>query len=192
MVVDHAVIDIDMIQDLSIFRFAINPVEIFVTDQFARKVREHKLEGFDFVKLWPLPPHVLWHTPWKFLECQDELTLQQPVDERPIKGNTVVIRLVHNKASLTTNESAILDSYLDELDAILVSKTKRHKYFGSVEGHESLPNEIRLFLSCPDAVALAKKIKPWFKKIAWPAEKYLVMRFGEYVDINATEEYVRV
>jgi hypothetical protein len=50
--------------------------------------------------------------------------------------------------------------------------------------------EVSSFFSCPDADDLAKKLKPWVKALDWPGQKWLVKRYGEFVDVEATEELV--
>jgi hypothetical protein len=52
----------DKLQGLSIFRIPEYTRKIFVTDVFVQRVREHKLWGMLFDKVWPLPPGVDW---WK-------------------------------------------------------------------------------------------------------------------------------
>jgi hypothetical protein len=55
-----------------------------------RRIREAKLDGFEFRKIWPLPDGVYWWLHRKLPECHDELTAQPASEARAIKGNAVV------------------------------------------------------------------------------------------------------
>jgi hypothetical protein len=164
------------------------PGHCFATDEVARRIRAAKLEGFEFRKFWPLPGEINSH----LQECHDDLTEQPSVETRPIKGNTVVIRLALEGDNPTEQEKSRFEEIADELDGILVNPRRNAKYFGSLENLEFVPGEARYFLSCPDADELAKKLKPWIKKLDWPGQKYLLKRFGEFVDPDATEEPVKI
>jgi hypothetical protein len=45
---------------LSIFRIVERPASTFVHQVFVDRVRQHRLNGFDFIRLWPLPPGASW------------------------------------------------------------------------------------------------------------------------------------
>lgn len=63
---------------------------------------------------------------------------------------------------------------------------------GNLEGNDQVEGQIRLFLSCPDADALVKKLLPWVKTLSWGREIKLLKRYGEYSDPNCHEEYVEI
>jgi len=50
----------DRLEGLSIFRFPQTMNQYLVTEVFARRVREHRLQGFGLSKVWPLPPDADW------------------------------------------------------------------------------------------------------------------------------------
>jgi len=191
--IDHFELHESRLDNLSIFRIVEDPVATFVTNRFAERVREHKLEGFDFIKIWPLPRDVNWMTPWKYPKLTDPLTLPPPEPGgQPIKGNTVVIRLRLSGETATPAEKERIAMIEDELDAMLVNPRKNAAYYGSLEGDDYVPGECRLFFTCPDADKLARKLKPWLKKLDWSGQKFMLKRYGEYVDVSATEEYVDI
>ncbi len=45
---------------LSIFRLVEEPGRTVVTQAFVDRVNQHRLNGFEFIRLWPLPPGVHW------------------------------------------------------------------------------------------------------------------------------------
>lgn len=52
--------DPDRLKGLVIFRLRQKMLDYYVTETFAQRVREHKLQGFDLAKVWPLPPGADW------------------------------------------------------------------------------------------------------------------------------------
>ncbi|SFH80401.1 imm11 family protein [Planctomicrobium piriforme] len=190
--IDHLEVYEDRLDGLSIFQMRKYPNRCLVTDSVARRIREAKLEGFEFQKMWPLPTDVYWMMHRKDPRCHDELTAQPATESRPIKGNTVVLRLALEGVIPSVVEEARFETIADELDALLVNPHRNAKYFGNLEITEFVPGEARFFLSCPDADELAKKLKPWAKTLDWPGEKWLLKRYGEFVEIEATEKAVEL
>jgi hypothetical protein len=71
--IDHFELHEDRLKDLSIFRLVEEPSRTYVTGRFASRVREHRLEGFAFVKVWPYPKGVDWRKPPKYeVSCEAE------------------------------------------------------------------------------------------------------------------------
>jgi hypothetical protein len=192
MEIDYLQVHQDRLVNLSIFTMRKWPGCCFVTDVVARRIREAKLEGFEFRKIWPLPSHIPYWLHKKHPECRDELTAQPNPEARPIKGNAVVLRLALEGEEPSKAERSRFEEIADELDAMLVTKHLNSKYFGNLEITEFVPGEARYFFSCPDADDLAKKLKPWVKALKWPGEKWLLKRYGEFVDTEATEEAVKL
>jgi hypothetical protein len=182
----------ERLSDLSIFQMKHFLGRLFITDAIARRIREARLEGFEFRKVWPLPKDVFYMLHEKHAECRDELTAQPNPEARPIKGNAVVLRLALEGEEPSPQERSRFEEIADELDAMLVTKHLNSKYFGNLELIEFVPGEARYFFSCPDADDLAKKLKPWVKALKWPGEKWLLKRYGEFVDTEATEEAVKL
>lgn len=50
----------DRLQGLTIFRIVQLPNSQFVTQEFVDAVKQHELNGFDFIKVWPFPEGVSW------------------------------------------------------------------------------------------------------------------------------------
>jgi hypothetical protein len=176
----------------SIFNMKKYPGMCFVTDAMARRIREAKLEGFEFRKVWPLPEHIFHMLHHKHPECRDELTAQPEAEARPIKGNAIVLRLILEEDQPSVVEQSRFEKIADELDKLLVNPRKNARYFGNLEIAEFAAGEARFFFSCPDADDLAKKLKPWVKALDWQGEKFLTKRYGEFVDAEATEVHVKL
>jgi hypothetical protein len=192
MEIDHLCVHEDRLSGLSIFQMRKFPGRCCVTDAVGRHIREARLDGIELRKLWPLPEHVHHWTHYNHPECQDELTAQPAAEVRPIKGNSVVLRLALQGTEPTAEERSRFEEIADQLDAILVNRSKRARYFGNLEITEFVPGEARCFLSCPDADDLAKKLKPWVKALDWRGQKWLLKRYGVFVDTEATEEPVKL
>jgi hypothetical protein len=176
---------------LSIFRLVEKGSTVFVSQAFVDRVREDELQGFRFIKLWPLPEGIRWQDEDR-KEYDKKLQVKTKRGSRPIKGNTVVVRLPLAKAKPSKAEKARLAKIMDEIDALLHDPANKLQapYFGSLEGDDDVEGETRLFLSCPDANALVEKLRPWLKTLSWAGEVKVLKRYGPYRDVNCTEEYV--
>jgi hypothetical protein len=188
--IDHLYVYEECLEGLSIFQMRKYPGTCCVMRIVAQRIRQAKLEGFELRRLWPLPEHIPYWLHRKHPETHDELTAQSAVENRPIKGNSVVLRLALVGENPLPDEKERFDEIADQLDAMLVNPRKNSKYYGNLEIMEFVPWEARYFFSCPDADDLAKKLKPFVVALDWPAQKWLLKRYGEFVDNEATEEPV--
>ena len=175
---------------LSIFRIPETPMTVYITEPFAARVREYGLQGMDLIKLWPLPAGADW---WKLGE---EGRKQRERKELPkgglIKGNTVVIRMRLAGSKATPGERKQINGLMDQLDALLADEESLAVRVGSLEGHEYHKGECRLFLTCPNADALVKKLRPWLQTLDWPDDFVVLKRYGSHVDETAKEEYSKI
>jgi hypothetical protein len=183
----------EKVRDLTIFRIPEEPANVFVTETFATRVRERGLRGFEFRKVWPLPPGVFW------LKLAKEMRIKAHADGLPkgqtVKGNTVVIilSLANPHSRGTSAEKRAVERLMDELDALLVDVDSDAPAVGSLEGHDyGVPGECRLFLVCPDADALITRLRPWLKELNWPAGFGVVKRYGHFTNQDAPEELVEL
>lgn len=164
-----------------------------VAQPFVDRVRKHGLRGFRFNKLWPLAPGVSWFEESKKQRGREEQA-ETPRGRMPVKGNTVVVCIALAGDKPTKTEKQRTKRLLDEADAILhdPAAPADARYFGSVERDEFTGGESRLFISCPDADALTEKLRPWVQKLAHEMPVRLLKRYGEYVDHDACEEWVKL
>lgn len=177
----------DKMAGLSIFSIPEASTSTFVTQAFVDRVRLHRLQGFRFIKLWPLPAGVNYQEEDR-AETEGNLTVDTPRGRVPIKGNTVVIRLGTAKAKANKAEKDRLATFMDELDGLLYEPRPEAPYFGSLEGDDRVDGELRLFLSCPDANVLLDRLRPWLKTLSWNGRVSVMKRFGEMTDLNCREE----
>jgi hypothetical protein len=174
-----------VVRRLSIFRIVEDPIRTYVTQKFVDRAEKHALNGFDFQLLWPLPPGVEWR---KLAQKAGRKRNRDPAG-RPVKGNSVIIRMRLSGSRPTSDERRRAEAILDELDEKLLSRTSKTAVIGSLEGHEFVKRDFRIFLSCPDADALAKMLLPWLRKVKWDKPGVQgIKRYGEYVDPEAREE----
>ncbi len=156
----------DKLDGLTIFRLVEKPSLTYVTNLFVERVRANRLRGFVFHKLWP-------HVP-------DE---NQPEDESGAEGVTaqsVIVQLALAKAKPSKAEKQRVEGLMDQIDMWLLSAERDGTYLGSLEGHEYVRRECRLFLSCPSADALADWLMPQLRGITWDGAMTLTRRYGPF------------
>lgn len=168
------------LKELSIFRILQWPMGTIVTDQFVKQVREHGLNGFDFLKIWPYEQGINWR-----LEAKKKR--KKAAISKKLKQNVLVIILQFKKTKPNASEKRIVKQIEDELDAQLIIPSLDSPYFGSYEGIDTIDGEFRLFLSCPDVERLVLKLDPWLNQIEWPSNVYIMKRYGEIHDADAEE-----
>jgi hypothetical protein len=178
---------------LSIFRIVELPSSAFVTQRFVDRVAEHGLEGFHFIRLWPMPKGADWHD-----EDRKARKLEQAITTRvgaaPVKGNTLVLVFPTAGRRPSRVEKNRLKAILDDIDAQLYDpkSDKDAAYFGSLEGNDQVPGELRVFLSCPDVEVLFRRLRKWLRKLEWDAPIRALKRYGEFVDASCREDRVDV
>lgn len=177
--------------DLSIFRIIEMPTSTFVTQAFVDRVYDYGLQGFHFIKHWPLPKGTTWREE-DDKEREKSLRVKTEKGTKQIKGNTVVLRLSLAKAIPNKSEKSQFALLMDGLDSLLSpsSAEPNSSYLGNLEGDDLIENEFRLFLSCPDADQLAAILRPWLKSLHWKGEVKILKRYGVYTDPNCREEYL--
>ena len=141
------------------------PHEIYVTDVFVERVRRHGLNGFNFEKVWPLPPGVKWGDLAK-IQKAEQIKRGLPAGQT-INGNTLVIEL--NLADAKSGGSKTKLAQIKKLKAQLDARLDSHSFtpVGVREGDFGKGGKHQILLSCPDASALADKLSPLLKKFGW-------------------------
>lgn len=171
----------ERLSDLSIFRIYDNPIEVFVTDQFVRKVFESGLNGFSFKKVWPLKEGVDWRM------YNKKHSLDNNIIDIGVKKHTFVIVLNLLKEKPTDNEKNIIEKIEDELDYFLHMQTIDEPYYGTYEGNDIVNSEFRIFISSPDVDKLVIKLLPWLENIHWDEGMYALKRYGDMHNEDAKE-----
>ena len=160
----------------AIFRIIEQPIYTLVTKMFIDRVGDCELNGFHFEKVWPFPEGVNWR-----LEAR-QLQRSNP---HHLKRQSVLIQLMLSGRGPKPDELARFAALGDETDALLALDSLDSPYFGRYEGHEIARGEIRMFLSCPTAEALAAKLLPLLGRLNWKGKIFLTKRDGEVQDVEA-------
>lgn len=184
-----------LVKDLTIFRLRSESSNVFCTQPFVDRVNQHGLQGFVFIKLWSSEKGSTdWLLEWKRAARKAEKIRPGEGPPVPVKGNTVVIRLYTEKKKASKAETAAANRIMDGIETRLydAGQAKDQDYFGNIEGHDVVDHEIRIFMSAPDCHRLVEHLRPYLKKLPWKGRYQVLKRFGEYVDIEAREEYVRL
>jgi hypothetical protein len=156
----------EKLDGLSIFRLVEDPARTYVTNLFVERVRAHHLRGFVFKKLWP-------HA------APDDHPEDEGADEG-VTAESVIVQLALAKSKPSKAEKQRVGDLMDRIDSWLYSAECEGTYLGSLEGHEYVRRECRLFLSCPGADALADWLTPHLKAVAWDGDVMLVRRYGPF------------
>jgi hypothetical protein len=187
--VDRFVFFEDRLALTPIFRIFPRPFWVFVTQPFVDRVKQHKLQGFRFLKVWPLPEGIHWKA---LAKEESRQHTKRHSKKRTPNANTLVIRLMYeNPQKLSVAEDKKIDALMDQIDGLLYTSNPKSKAIGSLEGDDKgIDGECRLFLSCPDVDALVEKLRPWFKQLDWRTGFHVLKRYGEIEDFDAEEIYV--
>ena len=178
---------------LSIFRLVEMPSSTFVNQMFVDRVQQHDLQGFHFIKLWPLPESVSWQV-FDKKERKKKVQVKMKRGDMTVRANTVVVMLPTAQAKPSKSEKERLAKIMDDIDTLLHDPSVKQgsPYLGSLEGEDVVEGELRLFLSCPNATALIEKLRPWLKTLTWPGDVKVLKRYGVLTEPNCTEEYVEL
>jgi hypothetical protein len=156
------------LKDLAIFVSPEDPMGVYVTETFVQRVRQHGLNGFLFLKVWPLPEGTnLWELHKETREKQ-MAKMGLPAGQT-ITGNMVMLflKLADPKSKGNKSELAQIKRLAGQLDALLVDNSQDVPV-GSLVGIDFKSGNCRMILSCPDADALEKKLAPLLKQLDWP------------------------
>jgi len=183
----------DRMATLSIFRIVETPASTYVTQSFVDRVHQHGLQGFNFIKLWPLPEGRTWQDEARANHKKNR-RIDGKVRSAPVKGNSVVIMLAGAGAKPSKKEKQQLAELMNELDALLHDPKAKPDapYWGSLEGDDHADGEYRLFVSCPNADRLFEKLQPWLADLDWEGCVRVLKRYGEYTDPTCREEMIAV
>jgi len=183
--IDYFAFHRDRLAGLSIFRIHEWTAGIIVSNQFADRVEECGLRGFEFVKLWPHERGIDWR-------MEGKKRSGERVGPKNPKRHTLVLILPLRRAKPNAKEARTIKRLEDELDAHLAVPSLDLPYFGSYEGSETVNAEFRMFLSCPDVDALEKKLRPWLSRLEWRVTAYAVKRYGTMHDEDASESMIEI
>lgn len=171
---------------LSIFRLREHPQTLYVTDTFRNRVEDAGLNGFDFIKVWPLSEGTDW-------QSEQRKARRKSKDAVQLNGESVILRFRLQSNNANPDEQRKFDSYVEQLYGFLGSDFSiEAPYRGMVEVVELVEGEGRIFLSCPHAKELMAYLQDWLDSSDWPGEFDVVVRTGNIFDHKAKERRVKV
>lgn len=168
----------------SIFRIPELPNYTLVTDRFKNRVEQAGLNGFRFVKVWPLPEGSNWEG--------DQLARDKTSNATKLLGQGVVFRFQLQGRAASDNEKELAANLEASLATTLKVDSLDAPYQGSIELSEFADGEFRVFCTCPNAEQLVEFLKPWLDQVAWDGDIAITKRFGNLYDKKAKEKRVQV
>jgi len=188
--INHYEFEPEKVEDLTIFRLGIEPSQVYVTNAFVRRVRSSGLMGFEFIRVWPLPPNI------SYVSLHEREKLRREKSELPagqtLKGNSLHIHLLLEGDKPNEKERLGVSRLADELDAFLVDLEPIAPAVGNLEQVEYHKGECCLCLSCPDADLLVRKLLSRLKTLEWPGGYVVAKRYGEYDNPEVEDIHVEV
>lgn len=160
---------------LSIFRIHQDPALVLVTEEFVDQVNFFGLRGFDFKKVWPLPPGVNW----------EKQKSQSDRDRKRLKQHTLVIIFPFNGSP---KDKKTISTFENLVERRLKVVKLEDPYLGFYEGNDQVEYDYRMFLSAPNVDALFDFLRDDIEALNWPKPVRVFRRYGEMYDENAKEE----
>ena len=165
----------------SIFRLKENQSEVMVTEAFKQRVEECGLNGFQFTKVWPLPPGVYWR------DAQIQAR-RAKVKKLGLQGEALILRFRSANNEADAKEKRLIKSYEQQLNQLLVTQASLDApYYGAIEAVEFSDDDCRIYLTCPKVEPLLELLHDWIHACKWPGEFHIVKRFGNLYDTKAKE-----
>ncbi len=119
---------------LSIFHLRELPGRIFVTEVFVERVREHGLNGFEFIKAWPMPEGTNYHDEHlKSLKQSKSHLVPTERGLQQVKREAIMIEFGLTTKRILPTEKKLLAKYRSQLDAQLLVRNLDDNYFGYLE-----------------------------------------------------------
>ncbi len=176
----------DKVQGLSIFKIREFFGRVFVSNVFVDRVVKSDLCGFDFVKIWPLPPGVdYFKAHYDGIKHNKEIGFWNGL---PIKGQSIGIEFHPMDTKLSKEEKSKIAQIEDELDAhLMVRSTDPKYYFGCLESKRTVKGVVKLYFSCPNAERLFEKLRPWLQTIEQPSKPKVFLKKVPYDHVPADQ-----
>lgn len=168
----------------AIFRVREHPNIYLVTDAFKSRVEQAGLNGFHFIKVWPLPRGVSYR--------RDEIARRRKSKSAKLVGEALIVRCRLARPMPTAREKKLADSLKAALQRKLRLRSVAEAYRGSIETTEFATGEFRVFCSCPSSEQLATFLIPTIERAEWDGEITVTTRLGNLFDKKAKEKRVSV
>ncbi len=166
----------------AIFRVREHPNIYLVTDSFKERVEQAGLNGFNFIKVWPLPESANYRL--------DEAARRRKSKTIKLAGQALILRFRLGKQRPNPREKKLAEHIQASLIATLRVRSLRERYLGSVQTAEFSNGEFRVFCTCPDCEKLGDHLADWLDTVPWDCDIAIIKRFGNLFDKKAKEEHV--
>jgi hypothetical protein len=168
----------------TIFRIPQQQKKYLVTNVFKERVEKARLNGFHFIKAWPLP----LGTTWRDVDCK------QSRRSKGVKlvGQAFVLRLRLKGDAPNAWEEELATKIKESLEQMLKQATLDEPYWGFVEATEFQDGEFRIFCTCPDCERLADHLSTWMIELPWESEVMFIKRYGNLYDQKAKEKHFAI
>lgn len=175
---------------LKVFKIRTLLRPLFCTQAFVDKVHQTNLQGFSFVKIWPLPPDSDFNKEYSKAAQEGPKVTPFGISDLNIIGQSMVIRLFTARKKPTKKENTIAWELTDLIQKQLHSPNLKSMkdYVGNVEGTSEHPGEIRIHVSCPDSDALVDVLKPCLRTLPWPGKYQVAVSGQEWNPHNANKD----
>jgi len=157
--VNYFVFNSKKLGNQSIFTIYEEPGSIMVTKIFVDVVRKNNLNGFRFLKIWPIPEGEDWRV------YHRNNTKDEGGSNLEKEGFIVSLQLKSKK--INNDEKERITVIEDHVNEILQIESLSEIFFGDLLGYDELEGEYQMLFFCPNADKLEKKLLPYFNSIDW-------------------------
>lgn len=182
--IDYFAFKQSALRGTAIFRVREHPNKYLVTDAFKSRVEQAGLNGFHFIKVWPLPRGASYR--------RDEIARRRKGKSAKLVGEAVIIRCRLSQPIPSAREKQRADTLKASVQRRLQLGSVVEPYHGSIEAAEFADGEFRVFCTCPSAEVLAEFLMPYLEKTVWDGDVSITKRFGNLYDKGAKEKRVAV
>lgn len=182
--IDYFAFNRAALRGTAIFRVREHPNIYLVTDAFKARVEQAGLNGFHFIKVWPLPRGASYR--------RDEIARRRKSKSAKLVGEAVIIRCRLSRPIPSAREKKRADSLKAAVQRKLHVGSVVEPYHGSIEAAEFTDGEFRVFCSCPSAEQLAEILMRTIERAEWAGEITVTTRLGNLFDKKAKEKRVTV
>lgn len=172
------------LKQLTIFRIPETPNSYFVTDAFKDRVEQAGLNGFTFIKVWPLDAAVDW--------SKEESARRKKYKRVKLAGQALTLHFRLKNTNPSAREKKLASEIHASLTAEIKVESIQEKYLGTVEASEFAEGELRIACTCPDCDVLAEHLSDWLAQLAWEHDIDIVKRYGNLYGTKAREIRVGV
>lgn len=184
LLVDYFSFHESKLKRATIFRIPQQQNDCLVTNVFKDRVENAGLNGFNFVKAWPLPADTTW---------REEAAKQRRKSKAVILvGQAFVLRLRLKGDAPDACEEELATKIKESLEKMLKQATLNDPYWGFVEATEFQDGEFRIFCTCPDCERLADHLSTWMIDLPWESEVMFIKRYGNLYDQEAKEKHFAI